>query len=148
MKNVKTVVLCLIILNSMVSCSQDFKKLSDDEVSKEKISLAKTFSDNFYAELKKGGAYQFKDDATSELKGALTPDYQKNFYKQLKDQLGDYESIEYAEAWIQKSNPEFLILRFKAKFSKSDKKSEVRVVLDKTDKVAGFFVKPWSDMLN
>lgn len=147
-KNVKTVVLCLMILNSMVSCSQDFKKLSDDEVSKEKVAVAKKFSDNFYAELKKGEVYQFKDDATPEMKSLLTPESQKNLYKQLKEQIGDYEGVSYAEAWVQKSNPEFLILRFKGTFSKSDKKSEVRVVLNKADKVAGFYVRPWSDMLN
>lgn len=73
---------------------------------------------------------------------------QKSLYKQVKDQFGDYVDSEFAEAWVQKSKPQYKILRYKGKFSKSETKLELRIVYDDTNKVAGFFIKPWSDMLN
>lgn len=73
---------------------------------------------------------------------------QKSLYKQVKDQFGDYVDSEFVEAWVQKSNPQYKILRYKGEFSKSDTKLELRVIYDDANKVAGFFIKPWSDMLN
>ena len=44
------------------------------------------------------------------------------------------------------SHPELVVYRFKGVFSKdSSRKIEVRVNMDKDGKVAGFWVKPWSD---
>lgn len=145
--NVKTVFLSVIMLYSVAGCSQDFQKLSNDDVSKEKIKIGKEFSDRFYATLNSGKTYDFTNDGTEEMKNAMTPEVQKNAYNQVKERSGEYESVAYAEAWTQKSNSQYTILRYKGTFSTSDAKLEIRVVLDKNNKIAGFFIKPWSDML-
>ena len=137
--------------NALISCSQaqDFEKLSEDKVDEKEIETGKSFINNFYASLSDGGTYDFKNnDATEEVKNAFTPEMQKSNYTQIKAQLGEYESAEYAEAWIQSTTPDYKILRYKGEFSDSPTKVEIRVVLNEANKVAGFFVKPWSDMMN
>lgn len=49
---------------------------------------------------------------------------------------------------METKQPGITILRYKGKFAKSDTKLELRVVYNEAGKVAGFFTKPWSDMLN
>lgn len=140
-----------IILYSLSACSQaqDFKKLSQEEVDKEKIDIGKEFITDFYAVLENGSAYDFTaDNATPEVQNTFSANMQQSTFQSIRDQLGDYQNAEYAETWIQTSNPEYTILRYKGKFSKSTPIVEIRVVLDKANKIAGFFVKPWSDMLN
>jgi|WetSurMetagenome_2_1015567.scaffolds.fasta_scaffold412744_2 hypothetical protein len=143
-----TLLLGVYILFSLDSCSQDFKKLNAPDVDSKKVLIAQKFANDYLTTLKKGSYYQFKDEAIDILKNQLTEQNQKAIYQQLKNQLGDFQSLEYAETWIQSSNPSLNIFRFKSDFEKSNKKIEIRVVLDKSDKIAGFWVKPWSDMLN
>lgn len=95
-----------------------------------------------------GSYYQFKDEAVDIFKNSLTAENQKAGYKQLKDNFGDFKSLEYAETWIQKNNANFKICRFKGNFDKSNRKLEIRVILNGQDKIAGFWIRPWSDMLN
>lgn len=132
----------------VTGCSQDFEKISRAQVGEDKIEMGKKFNDRFYNKLKQGDAYEFSSEATEEVKRQISPEMQKSLYKQVKDQFGDYVDSEFAEAWIQKSKPQYKILRYKGKFSKSETKLELRVIYNDANKVAGFFIKPWSDMLN
>jgi len=142
-----TLLLGAYFLFSLNSCSQDFKKLNGSDVDSKKVQIAQKFANDYLTTLKKGSYYQFTDEAIDVLKNQLTEQNQKAIYQQLKDQLGDFQSLEYAETWIQNSDPSLNIFRFKSDFEKSNKKVEIRVVLDKSDKIAGFWIKPWSDML-
>ena len=110
------------------------------------MQIAQEFASRYLTQLKNGGYYQFQDEAIDALKNQLTEQNQKTVYKQLKEQFGDFQSMEYAETWVQGNNS-FQIYRFKSDFEKSNKKLEVRVVLDDSKKIAGFWIKPWSDML-
>lgn len=132
----------------VTGCSQDFEKISRAQAGEDKIEMGKKFNDRFYNKLKQGDAYEFSSEATEEVKRQISPEMQKSLYKQVKDQFGDYVDSEFAEAWIQKSKPQYKILRYKGKFSKSETKLELRVIYNDANKVAGFFIKPWSDMLN
>lgn len=146
----KPAIVCLFLMfaTSFYGCSQDFQKISPEEVGRNKIKIGKEFNDKLYGALKRGEIYDFSNEATEEVKRQITPELQKSIYKQVKDKFGDYVSSEYAEAWVQKNNTNYKILRYKGQFSESDTKLELRVVLDDTNKIAGFFIKPWSDMFN
>ena len=137
-----------LITLSLSACSQDFEKISRIEAGEHKIKLGKEFNDRFYNTLKRGETFSFTTEATEQVKSQITPEMQTSIYNQVKGQFGDYEDSEFAEAWIQKSNPQYKILRYKGKFSASDTKLELRVVYDDSNKIAGFFIKPWSDMMN
>lgn len=146
-----TLFLLSFMLYTLSACGQpqDFERLSDKEVRKNAIHIGERFINEFYEALEKGTAYQFTaDNATPEVRQLFTPEMQITTFEQIKTQLGEYEDAAYAETWVQRSNPNYTILRYKAKFSDSTPKVEIRVVLDESNKIAGFFVKPWSDVLN
>lgn len=147
MKSISLILVAFIIF-SLNSCSQDFKKLTVTEIDKNKVKIAQDFASNFLTKLKNGEEYQFQDKAIDAIKNQFTGEAQKLVYQQLKTQFGEYQSIEYAETWIQSNSKSISIFRFKGEFEKSTKKLEIRVVLNESEKIAGFWIKPWSDMLN
>lgn len=146
MKSILLILGASIIL-SLNSSSQEFKKLKDSEIDKNKIKIAQDFASNFLTKLKSKKEYQFQDEAIDPIKKQFTGETQKLVYQQLKAQFGDFQSLEYSETWIQGNSKSISIFRFKGEFEKSTKKLEIRVVLNESDKIAGFFIKPWSDML-
>ena len=109
--------------------------------------MAKDFATNYLTQAKKGEYYKIQDEAIDVIKNHLTEQNQQITYQQLKKQFGDFQSLEYAETWVQGNNNSMRIIRFKSEFVKTNKKLEVRVVIDDANKVAGFWIKPWSDML-
>ena len=135
------------IISCLSSSCQDFKKLNDPDADTKKIEFAQKFADSYFTRLKNGSYYQFQDEAIDILKNQLTEEAQKTIYQQLKGQFGDFQSLKYAETWIQDGNASTQIYRFKSDFDKSNKKIEIRIVLNETGKIAGFWIKPWSDML-
>jgi hypothetical protein len=137
---------CLIL--TLNSFSQNFKKLSDSEVDKNKIKIAQKFASEFLGKLKNGETYIFQNEAIDQFKNQFSGETQKLIYPQLKTQFGDFKSLEYAETWVQGNSKAMSIFRLKGDFDKSSKKLEIRVVLNESDKIAGFFIKPWSDTLN
>lgn len=142
-----TFILGISLIFCLNSYSQDFKKLTDSEVDKQKIQIAQDFATKYLTKQKEGSTYEFKNEAIDILKTQLTEQNQKTIYQQLKDQFGDFKSLEYVETWVQKNNNSVQIFRLKSDFVKSNKKLEVRIVLNETGKIAGFWIKPWSDML-
>jgi hypothetical protein len=140
--------LVLCVAFSLGSCGQEFKKMNDSEVDKAKVKIAQTFASNYLTKLRNGETYTFGDEAVEILKNSLTAENQKAGYRQVKGQFGDYKTMSFAEVWVQGSNSSYQIIRFKGEFDKSNRKLEVRVVLDSSNRIAGFFIKPWSDMLN
>jgi|WetSurMetagenome_2_1015567.scaffolds.fasta_scaffold438951_1 hypothetical protein len=146
MKSISTILGALIIF-SLNACSQDFKRVDNTATDNVKIQIAQKFTTDFFTSLKNGQYYQFHDEAIDALKSQLTKDNQRSMYDQIAGQFGNFKSLEYTEIWMQNSNPSIRILRFKSDFEKSIKKLEIRVVLNDSDKIAGFWIKPWSDML-
>jgi len=147
MKSISLIVgIC--ILFCLNSFSQDLRKLGDSEVDKSKVKIAQDFATNYLTKSKNGEAYKFKDEAIDAVKNQFTEESQKNVYQQVKNQVGDFKSLKYAETWVQGSNKSFQIIRFMGDFEKSNKNLEIRVVLNESGKIVGFFIKPWSDMLN
>lgn len=146
MKSV-TNILAVCFVFCLNSCSQDFKKLKESDVEPAKVQIAQDFSEKYLTKLKNGSFYSFQDEAVEIIKNSLTEEKQKSGYQYLKDNFGDYQSLEYAETWTQAGNSSIIVIRFKSDFDKSNKKLEVRVVLDESDKIAGFWIKPWSDIL-
>jgi 16S rRNA C967 or C1407 C5-methylase (RsmB/RsmF family) len=142
-----TLFLGLTLFLSVTSCGQDLSKLDDTKKDTKKVKIAEDFANAFFTKLKEGSFYQFKDEAIDMMKNSFTEQTQKTVYSQLKAQFGEFESQSYAETWVQKSNGSDHIIRLKGKFSKSVKMLELRIVVNEENKLAGFWIKPWSDML-
>ncbi len=142
-----TLLFGITFLFCMNSCSQDFKKLPESEVDKGNLEIAQNFAVNYLTKVKEGSYYTFQDEAIDAIKNQLTEQAQKTVYDQLKNQFGDFQDLEYAETWVQGSDNSVQVFRFKSNFDESSKKLEVRVVINEAGKIAGFWIKPWSDML-
>lgn len=134
-------------LVSISSFSQNVEKLSEDKVDMEKVKAAQGFADRFFCAVREGKPYEFQNDATPAVVQGLTPQVQKQVYQDIQSKYGDYKSLVYVEAWNYNAGGTMTIVRFKGVFSKSDDKPEIRIVLDASNKVAGFWYNPWEDEL-
>jgi hypothetical protein len=135
------------ILISISTFSQNIEKLSEDKVDRNKIKVAQDFADRYFGASRDGRTYEFQDDAIAAVIQGLTPQVQKQVYQDIQSKYGDYKSLEYVETWTYSAGEIMTIVRFKGIFSKSDDKPEIRIVLDKANKIAGFFYKPWEQEL-
>jgi len=129
------------------SFGQAYIKLDALAADSTKIKIAEKFAFDYMTSQKNDTFYQFKDEAIGILKSQLTEERQKAGYKQLRDNFGDFKSLDYAETWVPKDDSAYKIFRFKSDFDKSANKLEIRVILNEFNKVAGFWIKPWSDEL-
>ena len=143
----KLLLILIVCLVSFQSYCQDFQMLDNSKIDSAKMKIAQKFSNDFYTQLSNGSYYKFNDEAIPQIKNQMTEDFQKATYKQIKDNFGDFVSLNYSETWIQTSNPKMFIFRFKGKFNKSNDDLEIRVVIIENGKIAGFFIKPWNNKL-
>lgn len=139
--------LALSFIFHLNSYSQDLKKLEDSEVDKSMLQVAENFALDYLTKLKEGSYYDFQDEATVEFKKQMTEKNQKMKYQQLKENFGDFNSLDYEETYLQNKNSPLQIFRFKSEFEDSNQPLEVRVVLNEAGKIAGFWIKPWRDNL-
>jgi hypothetical protein len=142
-----TLFISLFLIFCIDSFGQAYIKLDASAADSTKIKIAEKFAFDYMTAQKNDAFYQFKDEAIGILKTQLTEERQKAGYKQLRDNFGDFKSLDYAETWIQKDNSDYKIIRFKSDFEKNPNKLEIRVILNAENKVAGFWIKPWSDEL-
>jgi len=141
----------LLIISSLLLCSsifsQGFDKLPADKVDKDKVSLAERFADRYFSAARDGKIYEFQNDATDAVIKGLTPDIQRQVYQDIKNNFGDYKSLEFVEAWKNNTGQIMTIIRFKGVFTNATVKPEIRIVIDEANKVAGFWYKSWEDEL-
>jgi hypothetical protein len=124
---------------------QGFEKLPEDQVDQTQTKLAKEFAHNFFSTLKEGKTYEFHDEVTKQVNENLTPETQKQLYQYITEQFGNYQSLKYVETWKYSGDGNMIIVRFKGICDKDKEIPEIRVVLDKDNKIAGFWLKPWAD---
>ncbi len=84
------------------------------------------------------------DDFTSEMQQAFPPDVQKQSYATIKANFGDFKDMQFVEAVTSPAFPRYIVYRFRADFSDTQARPEVRVVLDKDKKVGGFAAMLWN----
>lgn len=139
-----TIILLSAYVFSACSSSSGFEKVPEESVNKQDKTFAQQFANDYLNAAKSGTCYEFTNEGTDTLMKSLTKENQQKAYDYVKNEFGEFQSLEYAETWEQKSEG-LTIYRFKGAFDKSEKKLEVRVVLDEAKKIAGFWIKPWRD---
>lgn len=112
------------------------------KIDKEELLFAKDLANNILTKQKNGSFYELsREEATIKMVEGLNETVQKNAYKQVESLFGDYKDLTFNSLVIGKHN--IKIYRFKGIFE-SNADIEVRVVLNATKKLAGFFIKPWT----
>jgi hypothetical protein len=142
----KTILFGIFMLLSFGVYSQDFKKLDEKDIDLKQMEFSKKFANDYFSKQIQGSYYQFdNDEATAEMIKLLTAEKQKEVYNQLKSGFGEFKSLEYSQTWFDNSS-KLVVYRFKSIFGDINK-LEIRVVLNYQGKIAGFFVKPWTENL-
>lgn len=117
------------------------------EANQEELEIAKELTHRILTEQKKGGYYPLtQDEATPAMIEGLSEVVQKDSYKQIKGLFGDYKEVEYKEMLENTEGDKYKIYRFKGHFE-TDTNIEVRTIMDAQGKIAGFYIKPWSDKI-
>ncbi len=119
-----------------------FSKLAADKVNKKHKEAAEKFGKDFFDNCTKGKCKALGDEAIKAVKDGFPVDKQKAAYDGWVKGYGKFKELTYVEAYEIPSK-KLVAFRFKGVFEKD--KPEVRIVIDKDGKVAGFFLIPWKD---
>jgi hypothetical protein len=137
--------LLLVPLLLLSGCQAKFEKMLDANVDQAEKSRAQDFAQKVYQACRTNHFEPLGDEATAEMRTDLSPAKQKQTCGYIQLTFGDYQSMDFVETWTGGRSAH--IYRFKGHFSKATGVQEIRVVLDKTGKVSGFWLKPWLDTL-
>ncbi len=117
------------------------------EANPEELEIAKELTHRILTEQSKGSYYPLtQDEATAAMIEGLSESVQKDSYKQIQGLFGDYKEVEYKEVLENTEGDKYKIYRFKGHFE-TDANIEVRTIMDAQGKMAGFYIKPWSDKI-
>ena len=120
-----------------------FSRVPPDQVDPQRREAAESFARSYEQTRAQGSFAPLGDEATEEVRTSLTVKKQEAAQQQITAAFGEFESLEYVEAWRANASPESTIYRFRATFTKG--KPEIRVVHDEQGKVSGYWIKPWRD---
>jgi Protein of unknown function (DUF3887) len=117
-------------------------KIAKDQVDSVRRATAQKLADGFLGRQGAGKFEKLGEEATTQMREALTPQKQKQAWESITARSGNYQSLQYVETW-KVAGGELTVYRFRATFT--NEKPEVRVVLDRTDKLSGLWIRPWKD---
>ncbi len=106
-------------------------------------SIAERIARDLMASWSSEGFEPLGNKANAVMQSLLTPERQKETYQAISALFGTYESLTFVEAWGPVKGLPSVVYRFKARFSNSDERPEIRIVIDQGGKLSGFWIKPW-----
>lgn len=122
-----------------------FSKIPPEAVDPKRREAAESFARNYEQTRAQGTFAPLGEEATEGVRTGLTVQKQRSAQEHITAEFGEFESLEYVEAWRANASPESTIYRFRATFTKG--RPEIRVVHDEHGKVSGFWLKPWRESL-
>lgn len=137
-------IIAALTLALCAGCNGALEKLPEADVDAGQKATAQRLAAKIYEGCKTGQHEALGDEAIPEMRDALTPEKQKATCQSIATMFGDYVSMDYAETWKSKVTS-LRVYRFKGHFSKGNATPEIRVVLDGSSKLSGFWLKPWTD---
>lgn len=141
--------LLFVVLLIITACQNKASKTNNIRplLEEDQIEFAKKISDKILNAQKNDNFYELSDnEATKNMVNGLNTSVQKSSYAQIKSLYGDYNNLEFHSVEHINRGEDYAIFRFKGEFE-SGLDIEIRAVLNKEVKLAGFFVKPWQDKL-
>lgn len=125
-----------------------YQKLDEGQIVQTELRQAISLAEKLLLGQKSGEIYILsEEEAIPEVAKGLTEGVQASSYENISSMFGDYESMQFAEALTMKTDQVYTLYRFKGTFSETSEKPEIRVVLNKEGKLAGFWIRPWEDDL-
>jgi len=134
----------------LLSCglSDKFEIIDSSKLDSKKIAFSKDLALKIMEGEKSGHYYILNEtEAETAMVKGLTCDLQKSSYEEISKMFGEFDSIQFTEAWGQTNGDKNIIYRFKGYFNATTEHPEIRVVLSSKYKLTGFFIKPWNKNL-
>lgn len=147
LSNVIYALVAFALLSSCASLKSVSKDSSKIAAQSDRLQFAQNISQKILTAQSEDKYYPLTlEEATPRMVEGLNEQLQKMSYQQIKVAFGDFHGISFYELVKVDDNAVLEIYRFKGAFS-SKQEVEVRTVLDQEGRLAGFFVKPWSDKI-
>ena len=147
MKRLFGFILLFVLSLLVVGCTESkYDTLPEEEVNQEQKDLAEYIATDILMSMKTGEFKALGEKATLSVQKGITPAKQKTVYEQVKGMFGEFQSLDYYETCVPKDGTFLTVYRFKGKFE-SSATPEIRVVINKDNKLSGFWIKPWKDEL-
>ena len=147
MKRLFGIILLFVLSLLVVGCTESkYDTLPEEEVNQEQKDLAESIATDILMSMKTGEFKALGEKATLSVQKGITPAKQKTVYEQVKGMFGEFQSLDYYETCVPKDGTFLTVYRFKGKFE-SSATPEIRVVINKDNKLSGFWIKPWKDEL-
>ena len=125
-----------------------YEKIVAGEVSQTGLRQAISLGEKLLLGQKSGDIYILsEEEAIPQVATGLSEGVQEASYESIQSMFGEYESMAFAEAWTMEADQVYTIYRFRGTFDATDDKPEIRIVLDRENKLAGFWIRPWQDEL-
>jgi hypothetical protein len=143
------IIACLVAFMASAAWAQNtYEKVAADEVSQTGLRQAISLGEKLLLGQKSGNIYILtEEEAIPQVAKGLTKGVQEASYENIRSMFGEYESMKFAEAWTMEADQPYMIYRFRGAFDATDEKPEIRIVLDRNNKLAGFWIRPWEDDL-
>lgn len=128
------------------SCSfqNNFKRVPDAQVDKALLQKAERIGIKILENFRQKKYEPLSEaDAVEKVRNGFTPEKQEKAHATIKEAFGEFISMEYTETY---SNGELMLFRFRGRYTDKTR-PEVRVVMNKEGKLAGFFVLAWKNTL-
>ena len=87
------------------------------------------------------------EEATEEFRKGFTTEVRRHNHQTFRRLFGAFEGLDYVETRSTEDQPHLLIHRFKGRYDATSHQPEIRVVLDRDGKLAGFWIKFWEDVM-
>jgi len=148
MKKIMILAVLFTLYTTAAFPQQRFEKLEDDQVSKTELKLAGSLGEKLMLGQKSGKIYMLSEtEAIPQVAKGFTREMQISTYETIRPVFGDYKSMEFEEAWKMEADQLYTIYRFRGRFDGTAERPEIRIVMNKEGKLAGFWVRPWEDGL-
>ena len=109
----------------------------------ERKAAAQRLAQGIFTAWSEGRFVPLGDEATAAIRTQLSPDIQRRAHRAIRSLFGDYRGMTFIEAWGPTPGLPSTVYRFRGRFSASDERPEIRVVINRRGKLAGFLIKPW-----
>lgn len=130
------------------SCGTNLIKIPVEKINKQEQGFAAEMATKI---IERCSSYDYSplppNQATAEMIDGFSAKIQQETCELLKGKYGKFRSLEFVEAMQPKDTNDYRIYRFKGNFKKAIKLPEVRITIDKSGKLAGFWTTKWKDKI-
>jgi len=150
---VMTVIKLLLILNGLLLqlfglAQNNYKEITGNNLKSTPLKEAKFLANTLLSAQKAGQPYLLsKEEAITAVQKEFSTEKQLQTYGAIRDLFGDYQSIDFEQAFRTTTTPTYYIFRFRGEFEWDNAQPEVRVVMNEDRQLAGFSIIPWQDNL-